>query len=241
MDVVLDRQVDDRAVAAAGDDDADLGRQRQALLEHAGDAAERRERGGQRAALDDRDLALAVVAEPRRLQDRRKERGIDGVDIGDGRDQPVRRTGDAALDEGRLLGGAVLADRDRRGRRRDPPAQRQRLQRSRRNVLELGRDRVAHRGEAIESRRIEIVAPDVLVRDQPGRAVGVGIENDRAIAHRLRGVHEHPAELAAADDTEGRAGSEIRPLASAGGQPGRAGRHFRSAVIARAASRWRRR
>ena len=159
VDVVLDRQVDDRAVAAAGDDDADLGRQRQALLEHAGDAAERRERGGQGAAFGDRDLALAVVAEASRLQDRRKER----------RHRRRRRRRAVAIsrcgaqatplrDEGRLLGGAVLADRDRRGRRRDRPAQRQRLQRSRRNVLELGRDRVAHRGEAIEARRIEVVA-----------------------------------------------------------------------------------
>ena len=52
-----------------GDDDADLGGQRQALLEHAGDAAERGEGAGQLGAIGDAHLALAVVAEPRRLQD----------------------------------------------------------------------------------------------------------------------------------------------------------------------------
>ena len=144
-------------------------------------------------------------------------------------------------DKGRLLRAAVLADRDRRRRRRDRPAQGQPLERGRWHVLELGRDRVAGRGETIEARRIEVVGADVLVRDPSRGAVRIGIEDDRAIAERLCRVHEHPAELAAADDAEGRAGSEVRPLARFGARHGRAGRHFRSAVIARAASLWRRR
>ena len=79
------------------------------------------------------------------------------------------------------------------------------------------------------------------MRDQPGRAVGVGIEHGGAIAHRLRGVHEHPAELAAADDAEGRAGSEIRRSPAPAGRPAEPGVTSDSAVIARAASVWRRR
>ena len=67
--VVLHRQVDDVAVGVAGDDDADLGRERQSLLENARHAAERGEGSRQPGAIGDRLLSLAVVAESRRLED----------------------------------------------------------------------------------------------------------------------------------------------------------------------------
>ena len=59
---------------AARDDDADLGGQRQPLLEHAGHAAERGPGGGQLGAVGDPRLALAVVAEARGLQDAGQQR-----------------------------------------------------------------------------------------------------------------------------------------------------------------------
>ena len=78
----------------------------------------------------------------------------------------------------------------------------------------------------------------MLVRDESGGTVGVGIEHDRAIAHRLRHMHEHAAELAAAEHAERRAGGDLRQRRADGGRL-LAGGHFRSAVIARAASDWR--
>ena len=83
----------------------------------------------------------------------------------------------------------------------------------------------------------------MLVRDQPGRAERIGVEHRRAVAHRLRGVDEHPAELAAADDAERRPGRDVGRGRRARA-PGRrfaldGARHFSSALIARAASVWR--
>ena len=97
--------------------------------------------------------------------------------------------------------------------------------------------------EAIERERVEVGGADVLVRDQPGRAERIGIEHRRAVAHRLRGVDEHAAELAAADDAERRARGDVRRGRRVGA-PGRRfararRRHFSSALIARAASVWR--
>ena len=76
----------------------------------------------------------------------------------------------------------------------------------------------------------------MLVRDQAGGAERIGVEHGRAIAHRLRGVDEHPAELAATDDAERRARRDVR-RARGRRRPGRrfaldAARHFSSALIA---------
>ena len=127
-----------------------------------------------------------------------------------GRDRRVRRAGDAAARERRLLGGAVLADRDRRGRRRDRAALRQRRERGGRHVLELGRDRGAAlgrggRGRAGRGRRRGCA------RARPARPGWAGRGRARRCdSPSLRGVDEHPAELAAADDAERRAGRDVR-------------------------------
>jgi hypothetical protein len=47
---------------------------------------------------------------------------------------------------------------------------------------------------------------DVVVADQPGRAGRVGVEHRGEIAHGLRGVHEHAAQLAAAHHAQRGAG-----------------------------------
>ena len=44
---------------------------------------------------------------------------------------------------------------------------------------------------------------DEVVADAPGRAVAVGVEHHRFVAQRLRGVHEHAPELAAAQQRFG--------------------------------------
>jgi len=83
----------------------------------------------------------------------------------------------------------------------------------------------------------------VLVRNQPGRAERIGVEHRRAVAHRLRRVDEHPAELAAANDAERRSGRDVGSARRARTSGRRFAlddaRHFSSALIARAASVWR--
>ena len=198
---------DDLAVGAAGDDDADLGGERQPLLEHAGHAAERGAGRGELGPVGDPALALAVVAEARRLQDAGQQR------VGDARrgrarvvDHRVRRAGDAAARERRLLGRAVLADRDRRRRPARPAGARASVASAAAGTFSNSVVmRGAALGQAREAGGVEVVGADVLVRDQcrpgwprRGRAPRCGSPS-------LRGVHEHAAELAAADDAERRA------------------------------------
>ena len=83
----------------------------------------------------------------------------------------------------------------------------------------------------------------MLVGDQPGRAERVRVEHGGAVAHRLRGMDEHPAELPAADDAERRPRRDVGHGRFARA-PGRrlaldAARHLSWALIARAASVWR--
>src|SRR5205085_12458433 len=82
-----------------------------------------------------------------------------------------------------------------------------------------------------------------VVGDQTCRARRIGLEHRRAIAHRLRRVNEHPAELAAADDAERRARRDPaitrRRAVARAALPFCRRAHFSSALIARAASLWR--
>jgi hypothetical protein len=240
VQVLLHRQLHHLAGGRARDDHADLVRERQHLLEHAGDAAEAlpglRELGARAHA----GLALAVVAEAGGLQDAGQQIGIDGRERGLGIDQRVRGARDAAAHEMRLLGRAVLADRDRGGAGCDRTVLRELRERVGRDVLELGRDRGTELGQPRQALRVEVAGADVVVRDQPGRAGRVGIEHGRRIAHLLRGMHEHAGELAAAHHAQGGAGRDERlRRGSAAERRGRGGRHFSSALMARAASVWR--
>ena len=91
----------------------------------------------------------------------------------------------------------------------------------------------AELGQAGEAGAIEVGGGDVLFGDASGRAAPVGIEHRHGVAASLRGVREHPAELAAAHDAKRRARRDEGRRRSCR----RA--HFRSADIARAASVWR--
>ena len=55
---------------------------------------------------------------------------------------------------------------------------------------------------------VEITGGDVVVRDQAGRAGRVRVEHRGEIAHLLRRMDEHAAELAAAHHAERGAGRE---------------------------------
>ena len=247
VDVVLDRQVHDLAGGVASDDDTDLGCERDALLQHATHAAEGIECIRQGRPVGDALLALAVVAEARRLEDAGKEGVVDACQVCRRGKNRMRHARHAGALERRLLERPVLADGDRGGRWAHGARCRQRLERRCRHILELRRDRRGlprHRHEAVA---VEIGTPHMAMGDQARRAGRIGVEHHDGIAGGLRGVGEHAAELATAEDTERRAWRDEGSAAHRRRwRADRRGRrrvvgclraHFRSADIARAASR----
>ena len=170
VQVALRRKVHQLARCVARDDNAQLGGERQPSLEHAAPASKVAPGRGELRAIIDRDLAFAVVAELRRLQQPGQQRGIDGVELRIALDHRVRRTRHAAALELRLLGGAVLADRHRVGARRDRPVRAERDERLRRHVLELGGDRRAALHQLREALLVEVVGTggDTARRGPPG-------------------------------------------------------------------------
>ena len=236
MQVLLRREVNDVASRAAGDDHADLAGQRQQLFEHRRRLLQRDPGGGELGTIGNPQLPFAVVAEPRRLQDAGQQFVADRGQLSRGFDQRVRRAGHAAALEMRLLQSPVLAHRHRVGRRCDRAARGQGAQRGGRHVLELGGDGGGHIGEPPQAIGIEIASANMVVRDEAGRAGGIGVEHRGGVAERLRGVDEHAAELAATEHAERRAGSDETGLAAHGGGGGAI---VSAAVMARAAAVWR--
>src|SRR5205814_4973492 len=98
------------------------------------------------------------------------------------------------------------------GGRRDGDVLRQRGQRRRRHVLELGGDGVAAAGHLGQRALVVIGRAQLVVRGGAGGAVLVGVEHQRVEAQRLRGVHEHAAQLAAAQHAQRGAGRQTVPL-----------------------------
>ena len=114
---VLDDRVDGEPAAAAAraTHHADLGLERERLLQHARHRAQHAPRRPHLRRVGHEPLALAVVAEAGGLQDRRvsdRRVGVERVDHGA---RPDRQPG---VGEERLLPDAVLGDRDGLGRRR---------------------------------------------------------------------------------------------------------------------------
>ena len=84
------------------------------------------------------------------------------------------------------------------------------------HVLELRRDRRATLHQLRQALLVEVAGLDVVVGDAARRADRVGIEHGGEVAHLLRGVHEHAAELAAAHHAERRAGCDEAAAVTAG-------------------------
>ena len=95
-------------------------------------------------------LSLAVVAEARALDDARQQRVVDRRGVGGVAQHGERRDGEAVAGKERLLADAVLRDRDACRAGRHAQLARQKFQRRRRHVLELGR-----RGRAQRTQRRE--------------------------------------------------------------------------------------
>ena len=136
---VLHRVVEgERAVLTAHDDHRDFAFEQHQAFEQRRHVADRLERGGRRILGADRRLALAVIAEAARLEQRRR------LDARQGRaqilqpvDAGIRGDGDAEPADEILLGQAILRDGERLGLGENRRRARRRFKRLGRHVLEL--------------------------------------------------------------------------------------------------------
>ena len=81
---------------------------------------------------------------------------------------------------------------------RHRPAEGQLRQRVSRHVFKFSGDGGAQRGQLGQAGRVAVAGLNVVVADQPGRALRVGIEHGGEVAQALRSMHKHAPQLAAA-------------------------------------------
>ncbi len=204
--LVLDERVGPHVAAAAAHAE-----QRQLASErHPGLEEQRHLTGAERgegrvglAGLVDPGLALAVVAEPAGLQERRHaDLGQRRVERGLVVDRGERRGADAELPEQALLGEPVLGRRQRLGAGVDLGAGLlQRRDGAGWDVLELVGHDVARGGQSAQ--RVRVVVGRLQQRgDLPTAGLGRRVEQGAADVERVPGEGQHPPELAAADDPD---------------------------------------
>ena len=194
-------------------------------------AAERREPGlelgpGLLAGVrDEAHLAPAVVAADRSLEpERRSGIGGLGAQLPGGPPQVVERAhfapgrdrGSGAHEEP-SLGEPVLGHPQRVETRPDVPLGIEIGDQVGVDVLQLVRDDVAAGGHLAGGPAVVVAADDHAIGHARRRAGRIGIEDRHAVAHPPRGHGQHPAELATAEDADGRARSQrLVALADAG-------------------------
>ena len=98
----------------------------------------------------------------------------------------------------RLFVDAVLRNRHGAGIGCHGAAGSQGFQRASRYVFKFSGDGGAQRAKLRQAWRIAVVGLDVMLADQASRALRIRVEHGGGIAHALRGMHKHAAELAAA-------------------------------------------
>ena len=81
--------------------------------------------------------------------------------------------------------------------------------------LYLVRERVDAAREGVDGVLVVEVGDDLVAGDRRGRTRRRRVEDDHVDTKRCRRLREHPSELAAADDAEGRAGQSDRHLPTA--------------------------
>src|SRR6185437_8363389 len=162
---------------------------------------------GEIVALLHRDLALAVIAEPRGLENgawsdlcHRRRQGRNACDV------TVSGGGNAVGPEKILLLKPVLADRkDARPRMNGPMLCEDGGGRGG-HVLELEGHDIDRVGETRQRALVVIGGDRCEGRNLHRRTVGLGAENVTAIAKRSSGQRGHAAELAAAENADDAAG-----------------------------------
>ena len=206
------------AIGTARQQYRDLGRQRHLLLQHtdrrpAGSSGREALKGVTRClTCGHAGLALAVIAQPRHLQDGREQRVGHTVNVFKGLDDPIRGHRHASPREEGLLGHPILGHGHRGAGGRDPGEHGQPLQRGRRHVLEFGGDGVAERAQLHQRSVVQIVGANVMIGHPGGDAVGIRVQHTDTIAQPLGGLAEHPAQLAAAQHTQPAARGQRLPV-----------------------------
>ena len=214
-----------RAVMGARDHHRNLALEIDALFEDRAARAQLPPGGLRVGAGADFPLALAVVSEPRGLEDR----GCADIvhrpaEIGGGRDRSETGRGDADRVEKGLLLHPVLGDGERPRVRADRNRLREPLDRRGRNVLEFERDDVDGICEPGERGLVPIIRACRERRDLGGGGVRFGAVDVAAIAQPRRRRRDHPAELAAAQDADHRTRRQARRRARHVSPPDRRGR-----------------
>ena len=150
-------------------------------------------------------LALAVIAHAPGLQDAAAAEGLQAhgeiavvVDW-----QELRRRNPDAVEEG-LFGEAVLGHFERPRRRVDRHALGEMSGGNHRHVLEFVGDDRADAGQFVERCRVVIGGDDLAIGNLRCRTIGLRLQHHGLVAEAGCGHGQHPAELAAADDADGR-------------------------------------
>ncbi len=171
--------------------------------------ADRRQGGSGVIAGRDRHLALAVVAETSRLQDRRRAESFQRGDkiaavayLGPGRDV------DAATGHEGLFSDTILRDGQRLGPWPHRHDSLEKCRRVYRHVLELVGDDIDLARERFQMRQIGIAAVCRAAGDVERRAMRIVGIHVRLEAEAGSGVRQHACELAAAENADGAAGRQ---------------------------------
>ena len=173
----------------------------------------------------DRPLALPVIAEPRRLEDRgRADLGHRPVEVAGGGHLPEPRGRDADGIEEILLRHPVLRHRERLRVRADRNPLRDPRDGLGRNVLEFERHDVHGGRERVERRPVVVSRAGRARGDLGGGGVLLRAVDVAAIAQPGRRQRDHPAELAAAQDADDRTRRQARRRARHVSPPDRRGR-----------------
>ena len=212
--LVLDQiEALDPAVARACRDDRDFALEGHERFENCRLFADLPPSRGRVGLVAHLDLALAVVAEAPRLEDRRRAgRAERGSKLRWRADFGKSRGGDAEAGDEVFLGQSILGDRQHLRVRQHRRARGQEGRGLRRHILELVGDHIDIGGEAVERGVIGIVGAGDPMHHIEGGRVRTGSE-DMAFESEARGrEREHAAELAAAENADRRVGGEhVKP------------------------------
>ncbi len=199
----------DQAVVAARGDDRDFAFERHERFEDTGLAADVAPCGFRIAAVLDRRLAFAVVAVTARLQHRRFADALDRCrQIARRGDRGKRRGTDAEAGDEVFLGKPILRNRQDFRIRQNRNARGKKRRGLRRHVLEFISDDVDIGGKAVERFGVGVIGPRRAIDDIERRRVGRGREHVTLEAEPRCCQRQHAAELAAAENADGRAGFE---------------------------------
>ena len=171
-------------------------------------------------------LAFAVVAQAGGFEHAGQQVFSSGSQISLCFDHGVGRRGHAALrgalGEAGFFTDAVLRDGNGVRRRGDGAQAGQFAQGGGRHVFKFGGDGVGQARHFAQGLSVFVSSLDEVVAGAPGGAGGVRVEHHGFKAKRLRGAHEHAAQLAAAEHAE-RGGAAFNDLAGQKGQEGSRG------------------